>query len=589
MREIVKKFPQRMDARMNEYPATVNVSPPHGHSPMYVMHKFFGRKQERLINHYIRTFTQDEGEIVLDPFCGSGVTLGETLRLKRKAIGVDINPISVFVTRNTLTFISGKKILEEFKAIENDLKNEISNLYKTTCSKCGKKVTAICFSWQDSNLYDKRYFCSQDGKRVEKTDFKDIEQYNGIRSYFENEFNNLNESSTYWFPKNPLYYSNGRAFLKKERYNHIHELFTKRNIASLALLLHRINQISPQDLRSSFLFAFSSMVHLASKMTPVRPTRPFSSSWIQPSYWYCPHNMESNVWELFERAIIGKQGLLKAKRDLNRKIQNIKKVNTFSELETSPNPTYFLINTDITRLTQIPENSVDYVITDPPYGHSIQYGELLYLWGSWLNVVNDYNETFQDEIIINHRQDKSISEYESLLKLALNKIYLTLKPDKFCTITFHSPNLTIRNLLYRSAIQTGFIFDELVFHAPARASAKSLLQPAGSQQGDFFFHFKKPLKKLKQVFQPITGEELEKWIVEIVKDIIVKEENPLPYNQIQNKLDPFLYEKLYKSKLLLNFNPKEVKKTLKKYIGIEFSLFENPDGKSKNDILWGLV
>src|ERR1035437_2139230 len=39
------------------------------------------------------------GKIVLDPFMGSGTTLGEAIKLGAKAIGCDINPISTFRVR----------------------------------------------------------------------------------------------------------------------------------------------------------------------------------------------------------------------------------------------------------------------------------------------------------------------------------------------------------------------------------------------------------------------------------------------------------------------------------------------------------
>ena len=74
--------------------------PTSGHSPMYVMHKFFGRKQGGVIREYIKNYTQKKGEIVLDPFCGSGVMIGEALHLGRKAIGIDLNPVSIFITKN---------------------------------------------------------------------------------------------------------------------------------------------------------------------------------------------------------------------------------------------------------------------------------------------------------------------------------------------------------------------------------------------------------------------------------------------------------------------------------------------------------
>lgn len=45
-----------------------------------------------------------EGEIVLDPFLGSGTTLVETKLLKRHAIGVDINPDAINISKENLRF-----------------------------------------------------------------------------------------------------------------------------------------------------------------------------------------------------------------------------------------------------------------------------------------------------------------------------------------------------------------------------------------------------------------------------------------------------------------------------------------------------
>lgn len=45
-----------------------------------------------------------EGDIVLDPFLGSGTTLVETKLLKRKGIGIDINPTSIKISQDNLNF-----------------------------------------------------------------------------------------------------------------------------------------------------------------------------------------------------------------------------------------------------------------------------------------------------------------------------------------------------------------------------------------------------------------------------------------------------------------------------------------------------
>ncbi|MFH1104800.1 MAG: DNA methyltransferase, partial [Actinomycetota bacterium] len=46
----------------------------------------------------VQAFTRP-GDLVLDPFVGGGTTLVEAVRLGRRAVGADINPIAVFVSR----------------------------------------------------------------------------------------------------------------------------------------------------------------------------------------------------------------------------------------------------------------------------------------------------------------------------------------------------------------------------------------------------------------------------------------------------------------------------------------------------------
>lgn len=48
----------------------------------------------------------EPGELVLDPFCGSGTTLTEAVRLGRRGIGIDTNPAAVMMSRGKLTPIS---------------------------------------------------------------------------------------------------------------------------------------------------------------------------------------------------------------------------------------------------------------------------------------------------------------------------------------------------------------------------------------------------------------------------------------------------------------------------------------------------
>ena len=66
------------------------------------VHPYFTKQVWSVVQQYIKTFTQP-GDLVLDPFGGSGVTLVEALVLGRKAIHIDINPLSEFIVKNLIT------------------------------------------------------------------------------------------------------------------------------------------------------------------------------------------------------------------------------------------------------------------------------------------------------------------------------------------------------------------------------------------------------------------------------------------------------------------------------------------------------
>src|SRR3989337_4344219 len=86
---------------------------PKPHTPMYLMHKFWARKPDNVVSEYINHYSR-KGCVTLDPFCGSGVTPIESLRLRRKTNGTDIDPISTFITKCQsfqLTLLNMKKRL----------------------------------------------------------------------------------------------------------------------------------------------------------------------------------------------------------------------------------------------------------------------------------------------------------------------------------------------------------------------------------------------------------------------------------------------------------------------------------------------
>lgn len=87
-----------------------------GHTPQYRMHKYFARRPYNVFNNLIRHYS-NKNDIILDCFCGGGVTVFEGASLERKVIGVDINPLATFITR--MQMFNGdidllKKVYEDF-------------------------------------------------------------------------------------------------------------------------------------------------------------------------------------------------------------------------------------------------------------------------------------------------------------------------------------------------------------------------------------------------------------------------------------------------------------------------------------------
>lgn len=61
-------------------------------------------------------FFAKEGDVVLDPFCGSGTTGVEAIRLGRKFVGIDTNPVALLMTNAKLSFPDAtqlKKVVDE--------------------------------------------------------------------------------------------------------------------------------------------------------------------------------------------------------------------------------------------------------------------------------------------------------------------------------------------------------------------------------------------------------------------------------------------------------------------------------------------
>lgn len=65
------------------------------------------------------TIFSKEGDIVVDPFCGTGTVLLEASLANRKAIGVDVNPLASLIAKTKTSKVKIEKLTKELENIQN--------------------------------------------------------------------------------------------------------------------------------------------------------------------------------------------------------------------------------------------------------------------------------------------------------------------------------------------------------------------------------------------------------------------------------------------------------------------------------------
>lgn len=112
------------------------------HDTSYLTHnyytypaKFIPQVAKRLIEE-----NSKEGDIVVDPFMGSGTTIVEALLLNRIGIGSDINYVAYLVAKTKTTPVSTKLLDAEIMQLELDLQHRMNGKYGYYLSKSKKLV-----------------------------------------------------------------------------------------------------------------------------------------------------------------------------------------------------------------------------------------------------------------------------------------------------------------------------------------------------------------------------------------------------------------------------------------------------------------
>lgn len=126
----------------------------------------------------------------------------------------------------------------------------------------------------------------------------------------------------------------------------------------------------------------------------------------------------------------------------------------------------------------LPENSLDYVFVDPPFGSNINYSELSFIWEAWLGVKTNIKK----EAIENEVQGKNASIYRDLMASAFREVYAALKPGRWMTVEFSNTKAYIWNCIQSALADAGFIVSNVSALDKGQGTFKSQTTPTAVKQ-----------------------------------------------------------------------------------------------------------
>lgn len=471
------------------------------------MHKYWGKKPASDLSAIIAKYSS-EGDTVLDPFSGYGVFCCEAYILNRNVISNDLNPIANFINYQLFNEnVDFDKLKKEWAAIKEEFVPFVERWYGFIYNNKNVQLINILRNKSDKPLMG-RFYSDTVGKVVEFS-FDESQ----LRQYLEFE---SSENIVDWYPKDELV-ENSRISARAGMT--IVDLFTKRTLACHARLFSLINKYSTHHERDLFKLAFTANLANCSKLVPPIKSRGEMSQGAWMTGFYVGETyLENNVLLYFENRL---NKVIKGKMDY---LESVNRNNLFSSIRKN---TYKVLSNDAKKL-DIPDQSIDYVFTDPPYGDTVPYFEQSIIWNSWLKFKPNYNE----EIVVSDSKarNKSVIKFELEIGLAISEIARILKPKGYFSLTYHSLSGLEWKSITNACINSRFEMVEFSWLVQKSFTPRQINR-AKSIKGDVLVTFQKmdiskpdkiPVKATHSLFLKL----LKEWLTE----------QPLDTNEIFLKL-----------------------------------------------------
>ena len=486
-------------------------------SALYLAHSYHTKLPPEVIQPFIEHYTVP-GDVILDPFCGSGMTGVAAALSGRRAILNDLSPAAVHLAWNHTRPCEPDALAEGFSAIETRLRERFKDLYRTThkdgqtalihwtlwstkhrCPVCCKKFLLWEVMDRTSGRLGNMIACPRCKKNIRRSKLETLDSVPAWIAYETQAGKRFEKVATYadikrarahhresiatWFPNNAVGVDREmhiRCALHLRGIATVADFYTSRNLEALSLLWHEIISFPNERVRRALAFAFTNTAWHGTRMRRFNARggqRPLTGTLYIPQL-----SSEANVLEVMRNKIGQLQRYYRSYRPQGVDLPA-------------------LLLDSATNLPAIPDGSIDYVFTDPPFGSNIFYADCNLIWESWLGRLTDVTK----EAVVNRslsveKGGKSLESYAFMIGSAMREISRVLKPGGWATVVFHNTDAAVWQAIQNAANSAGFIFHEAASLDRLQQSHKGYKGRSGSEDVahfDVVLNLRKPTSKTR--------------------------------------------------------------------------------------------
>ncbi|HBP0717035.1 TPA: site-specific DNA-methyltransferase, partial [Pseudomonas aeruginosa] len=296
----------------------------------------------------------------------------------------------------------------------------------------------------------------------------------------------LTEPVKDWFPSDRMIEGGETRRNDSAGITHVHHFYTRRNLIVLARFRERIFSMRGTEASPGLGLWFTSSHVWATRLNRLLASNYFGGGGgvigqtLQGTLYVSSLAVETNCIERFSLRI--------------------------SSVPFTAHGGSSLVSTGSAERIPGPDNSVDYVFVDPPFGANIMYSELNSLWEAWLKVRTNPSS----EAIESPAQKKSLDDYRALMTKSFREAFRLLKPGRWMTVEFSNTKAAVWNGIQTALQEAGFVVANVAALEKSHKGYRAVTTTTAVKQ-DLVISAYKPNGGLEERFKEIGGTDDSVW------------------------------------------------------------------------------